>query len=453
MEPRILVFTRYPVPGKAKTRLMDAIGPEEAAAVQRKMTEALVARLRGLEGVRIEVWYTGAEEGPFRCWLGDGLDYHRQGGGSLGRRLFQAFRAGVPALAVGADVPGLSRHHIERALEDLKSGRNVIGPAEDGGYYLLGLSSVKKDFFEEIAWGTETVFPETKRRLEESGVPLTVLPELSDLDRPEDLTLLHRVSVVIPVSPKESEWEERLEELGEERDAEVLLVSGRYRRPPDRIREKYPRVIWLFEAGSRAARMNRGAAYATGEYLCFLHSDTRLPEKFQERIRRVLTEHPDALGAFRLGIDSRERKFRITEYGVDLRSRLLRLPYGDQAFFLTRPRFFELGGFRDLPFMEDFDFVVRARKRGPVILDSARVMTSARRWKRLGWSRTFLVNQIVVARYLFGGDIARLQRYYCDGGSCGAGAEGLSVVPNEDFSIGRRPTPAEPSRRAARLAD
>ncbi len=125
---------------------------------------------------------TGAPIADFRGWLGDGLAYVDQGEGDLGARLARAAQA-LPVLLLGADIPGLLPRHLLAAAEALAHAPAVIGPAEDGGYWLLGLSAPAPELFIDIAWGTSTVFAATLARL--SGA--VVLDTLADLDRPEDL--------------------------------------------------------------------------------------------------------------------------------------------------------------------------------------------------------------------------------------------------------------------------
>ena len=182
--PRIVLFTRYPTPGAAKTRLIPALGPARAAALHRTLTERTLAAVRA-SGLPFEVRTTGAPAAAFAEWLGDAPCVD-QGGGDLGDRL-RAAGPPYPTLFIGADAPDLAPGHLRAAADALRDARAVIGPAEDGGYWLLGLAAPRDDLFADMPWGTDAVFARTLRRLERGGVSPVLLPTLADLDRPEDL--------------------------------------------------------------------------------------------------------------------------------------------------------------------------------------------------------------------------------------------------------------------------
>jgi rSAM/selenodomain-associated transferase 1 len=181
MPPRVALFTRWPTPGEAKTRLIPALGPQGAADLHRRLTERTVATVRAA-GLLLEIRSTGAEPAAFRDWLGveSVVD---QGEGDLGHRLARTAQA-LPVLLLGADIPGLTAGHLAAAATALEHAPAVIGPAADGGYWLLGLAVPMPDLFENIAWGTGTVLAETLARLP-PGTPQ--LETLADLDTPEDL--------------------------------------------------------------------------------------------------------------------------------------------------------------------------------------------------------------------------------------------------------------------------
>ena len=178
---RVALFTRWPRPGEAKTRLIPALGSDGAAALHKRLTERMVATVRAA-GLPLEVRTTGAEAQAFRGWLGD-VAVVDQGEGDLGARLARA-AAATPVLLLGADVPDVTPALLREAAAALAAHPLVIGPAEDGGYWLLGLAAPMPQLFEGVAWGTETVLAETLAR---SPVPPLRLPVLADLDRPEDL--------------------------------------------------------------------------------------------------------------------------------------------------------------------------------------------------------------------------------------------------------------------------
>ncbi len=184
LRPRIVVFARYPTPGRAKTRLIPAIGAERAAALHRRLTERTLAAVRA-SGLPFELRCTGAPLAAFNDWLGP-LAVVDQGAGSLGARLAAAGPP-YPTLFIGSDAPDLSPDLLVEAASSLDQHPAVIGPAEDGGYWLLGLRTLCDAAFTGIPWGTGQVCAETVARLVAASMPPARLPLLADCDRPEDL--------------------------------------------------------------------------------------------------------------------------------------------------------------------------------------------------------------------------------------------------------------------------
>jgi rSAM/selenodomain-associated transferase 2 len=158
--------------------------------------------------------------------------------------------------------------------------------------------------------------------------------------------------------------------------------------------------------------MNAGAAVATGEILLFLHADTHLPTQFERLVRQALQNAGTVAGAFELKIDAQLRGLRLVERMVNVRSRFLSMPYGDQAIFLKATVFHEIGGFPDLPIMEDFELMLRLKRLGRITIVPAPVLTSGRRWQKLGVVKTTLINQLIIAGYFLGIPPAQLVRWY-----------------------------------------
>jgi rSAM/selenodomain-associated transferase 2 len=151
---------------------------------------------------------------------------------------------------------------------------------------------------------------------------------------------------------------------------------------------------------------------AQGEILLFLHADTQLPPNFEPLVRQTLAQPGVVAGAFDLSIDGPGWGLRWVEWGVKWRSRWLHLPYGDQALFLTADRFHRMGEFAKLPIMEDFDLVQRLNRQGRLAMVPVPVLTSSRRWQRLGVWRTTLANQVMVVGYCLGLDVQHLAHWY-----------------------------------------
>jgi len=427
-----LLFARYPVPGQAKTRLIPALGPDGAARLHRRLTEhaAGVARAAGVsDHARISVCFTGAARRDFRSWLGPDFAYAAQPAGDLGVRIqhavASAFRGGARrVVAFGSDIPELSAALLRQALDGLREHDVVLGPAADGGYYLIGMTQDRPALFSGIDWGTERVRAQTLDAIGRRELSCTELPTLRDVDLPEDASLLRAdprfddawsgkplLSVIVPALDEAAALGRTLERIQRADGIEVILCDGGSRDATREIAAQAGASV-LVSAGGRAARQNAGAAVARGRQLLFLHADTLLPDGYADLIRRALDRPATVAGAFRFGTDGSGAAMRLVEWGANVRSAVFQWPYGDQGLFLEKRVFDELGGFAPLPIMEDYELVRRLRRRGPVATLGAAAITSARRWQRLGALRTTLRNLAMVAGFRAGVAPERLARFY-----------------------------------------
>lgn len=224
-----------------------------------------------------------------------------------------------------------------------------------------------------------------------------------------------KVSVIIPVL-NESERIGgvliALEAAAEDVPYEVIVVDG---DPAGGTLSAIPsgRALTMTAPKGRAYQMNAGAARSSGDLLLFLHADTRLPPAALPRIIAAMQDGRFAGGAFDLGIDNPRWIFRATAWCASRKHRLTRVPYGDQAIFLRREVFDRLGGYPEIPLMEDVEFMKRLKKQGwhIIILPDA-VVTSARKWEKEGVLFTMLRNWTLQALYLFGVPAEKLVRLY-----------------------------------------
>lgn len=195
MTDKLFLFTRYPQAGCAKTRLIPALGPEGAALLQRRMTEQTLDTARALQNeypVNLEIRYAGGDLAMMKKWLGPDLDYCRQGNGDLGARLGRAFAEAFNSgyqrvLIIGADCPALSPQILAGGFAGLAEHDLVLGPAADGGYYLVGLARPCPQLFRNRPWGSDRLLHETLAAAEKNALSCHLLEELADVDRPEDL--------------------------------------------------------------------------------------------------------------------------------------------------------------------------------------------------------------------------------------------------------------------------
>lgn len=172
-------------------------------------------------------------------------------------------------------------------------------------------------------------------------------------------------------------------------------------------------VVTITAETGRARQMNAGAIVAHGEVLIFLHVDTELPDDAFAKIGSVMKQTEYVGGAFELGIQSVKRVYRVLEYWVATRCRLTRIPYGDQAIFIKRDYFNKIGGYREIPLMEDVELMRRIKKRGDTIyIIPDQVMTSPRRWEEEGFIYVNMRNTASLILYYLGVSPAKLARFY-----------------------------------------
>ncbi|MBI4776552.1 MAG: TIGR04283 family arsenosugar biosynthesis glycosyltransferase [Deltaproteobacteria bacterium] len=219
------------------------------------------------------------------------------------------------------------------------------------------------------------------------------------------------LSVIIPAINEEECIAAAVNNARRARNVEVLVADGGSKDATVPVAREAGAKVLVTRTG-RAFQMNEGAEAASGDALLFLHADTRLPSGYEAHVRRILDRPGVAAGAFRLGIRASGVSLRLVELVANLRSRCLQLPYGDQAIFVGRRRFQIVGGFPELPIMEDFALMKRLSKLGRVALAPVAVSTSGRRWVRMGVWRTTWINQMMVAAYVLGVPPERIQHWY-----------------------------------------
>ncbi|MHC4118620.1 MAG: TIGR04283 family arsenosugar biosynthesis glycosyltransferase [Planctomycetota bacterium] len=224
-----------------------------------------------------------------------------------------------------------------------------------------------------------------------------------------------RFSVIVPVLNEADRINSLIDGLhnqGAEPSCEIIVVDGDPKGGTVKAIEARDVVTITTEKG-RGRQMNAGAAAARGEILIFLHADTVLPDAALEKIERVLENQEYVGGAFDLKIDSDTLFLKYISVRASLRSRWNGIPYGDQAIFLRKDYFDQIGGFKDIPLMEDVELMRRIKKDGKnICILPDKVTTSARRWQRDGALYTTLKNQVLVLLFYLGVSPGRLAKYY-----------------------------------------
>jgi rSAM/selenodomain-associated transferase 2/rSAM/selenodomain-associated transferase 1 len=413
----LIVFTRYPQPGRAKTRLIPALGAEGAAELQRQMTRVTVGRAWSYcattPSAILTIAYEGGDAALMRQWLGP-LDFVEQGDGDLGQRLrraaLRAFAAGAGRVVIiGTDCPSLTEAGVVAAFTATHRHGIVFGPAGDGGYYLVALTHASQvSLFDNIPWSTAAVLAASCDAARAAGHEPALLATLPDVDEPADLpaaeTALHAaetVSVIIPALNEAANLARLLPALNAAAPHEIIIADGGSTDETAAVTARFG-ARHVRTAKGRGAQMNAAAAIATGEFLLFLHADTDPPAAFPDIIRKTLMIPGTAAGAFTFRLREPFRGGGLIEKGVALRCLTRSLPYGDQGLFLRRSLFSALHGFPEYPILEDVAFVRRLRALGRIVTTPEAALTSSRRWQQRGMLSTFLRHQLILAGYAFG---------------------------------------------------
>lgn len=181
-EPRIIIFVKAPRPGFVKTRLAAAIGNEAACDAYRQLAETVLANLAPLAHAELRFTPDDAEN-EITPWLSDDWTARPQGNGDLGKRMHRAFsEANGPAIIIGSDCPEVKISDLQAAAEALQTQDAVLGPAKDGGYWLIGLNAPCPALFDGIEWSTKTVLQTTLAKADKAGLTVKLLRELADVD-------------------------------------------------------------------------------------------------------------------------------------------------------------------------------------------------------------------------------------------------------------------------------
>ncbi len=222
------------------------------------------------------------------------------------------------------------------------------------------------------------------------------------------------ISVLIPTLNEERLLERALRSARAEPVHEIIVVDGGSSDGTCEIAARYADILVSCRA-NRGRQMNLGASLATGSILLFLHADCILPRGALSAIAQACRNPSVVGGAFELQIDSARPAMRAIGYLSRLRARAFKLPYGDHGIFVKQEVFQAMGGFRELPIMEDVDFSRRLKRAGKISFIECRILASARRWEQNGIIATALLNWLLPCCFALGVSPERLKRWYTGG--------------------------------------
>lgn len=415
MKKAIIVFTRVPVPGRTKTRMMPYFNGRECAKLHGCFLRDIGIECRKTDA-DLFVFYTdddkaAAEWKERRKVLGKafGKDakYLLQQGKNLGERMYGAIesvlkRGYESCVLIGSDIPEMKANDLTMAFRLLEEKDVVFGPTKDGGYYLVGMKKPRKEVFGIESYGHGKVLSDTLEELENCGVSVGCIRFLSDMDTPEDIkeyrnrmrTEKHlqetytgrylakntKISIIIPIYNEEKTIGNLQKQLHSLRDkCEILFVDGGC---TDRTLELIgPEYKVIHSGKGRAVQMNTGAKESHGDILFFLHCDSELPEKPLEEIREVMKNH--RAGCF--GIAFRSKHFFQLTCRVISNMRVFdrKVMFGDQGIFIDRDLFFEIGMFPEIPIMEDYQLSLTLKEANVKLgMAKHRIYTSDRRFPK-----------------------------------------------------------------------
>jgi len=222
-------------------------------------------------------------------------------------------------------------------------------------------------------------------------------------------------SIVVPVFHEAENINDlivHLRHLGPEEECEIIIVDGAPEKDTLRLIPDEG-VVKISSEKGRATQMNAGASVAKGEILIFLHADTELPQNALKRIEAFVNTKEYVGGAFDLGIKSDKIILKVIAFLASLRSRLNRIPYGDQAIFIRKKYFDQIGGYKEIPLMEDVDLMRRVKRSGKKIrIFPDRTITSCRRWEKEGVIYCTLRNYALQLLYFLGVSPQKLVDWY-----------------------------------------
>lgn len=411
MKKAVIVFTRVPLPGQTKTRMMPYLSARQCVHLHSCFLKDVKNACMDAEADLFVCYTPEGKEGLLYPLLGEEAVYFPQEGEGLGERMYRAIESVLrkrydACVLIGTDVPEIQAKHLNEAFAVLgieKVAKDVVfGPTVDGGYYLVGMKKPHKEVFEKQTYGSGNVLENTIRKLKDQKFKVGCIEQLQDMDTREDLQgyrermrknprlqetetgrylmRTSRISVIVPIYNEEKTIVKMQEQLKPyQSQCEILFVDGGSSDQTLELIEPGFRV--LKSKKGRASQMNLGAQESHGDILFFLHCDSELPERFPEEIRYVMKDY--RAGCFGIAFHSWNFFMWTCRVISNHRIKDRKVMFGDQGIFIDRELFFEVGMFPELPIMEDYQFsLILKEKEIKLGITKRRIYTSDRRFPK-----------------------------------------------------------------------
>lgn len=423
--PAIIVTSRAPIDGRCKTRLSSMLSQQQRQDLQTAMIldEMHSFRKTGLP-ILLFITPSNAEQEMRKLGITSCM-FFPQTGTDLGEMMKNAFSKAFslgysPCVLIGTDIPEYDDLAINEAFTMLGTHDIVITPTLDGGYCLIGMNEMQEAAFQKIEYGTSSVLEKTIETIKKTGKSIALTQAQRDIDTPEDLIRfaakgfqprcprssklamdfrLESISIIIPAYNEEAALPSLLAQLDSIRnDCEIIFVDGGSSdQTAHMIKEAgYP----CHQEKGRGRQLNEGARHAHGDILFFLHCDSIIPHDALSQIREILDRN-DA-GFFGIKFDTHEWVMKVCGRQSNRRAKYRQIPFGDQGIFLRSNIFWKVGGFPEIPLMEDYEFSLRLRKR-KIRFGQTRdpIITSARRYGKGFFHQLKVMYQMHELRYLY----------------------------------------------------
>lgn len=425
----IIIFTRKPVAGQTKTRMMPYLTPGECRELHLCFLRDIAAQCRKVDADIFVCYTPQGEPGELRSVFGKRAVYFHQEGDSLGERMERGLRRVLEqgyrsCVLIGTDIPEILDSDFRQAFTALKTSDVVFGPTREGGYYLVGMKRPHPEIFSGQSYGHGSVLVNAMRASAQAGLVVSRIRTLNDLDTRRDLCgyrermrrfpalqktetgkyLMRklRISIIVPIYNEEKTIAAMLAQLRPlKKSCEILLVDGGSK--DGTLELITPDFQLLHSPKGRANQMNLGARKSRGDVLFFLHCDSELPARALAEIRYVMKDY--RAGCFGIAFHSRHFFLWTCRVISNHRVKDRRVMFGDQGIFIARELFFQAGGFPELPVMEDYQFSLTLKDMGVKLgIARRRIYTSDRRFPK---------KTIPMLRLMW--KMNRLRRMYRDG--------------------------------------